>query len=460
MENFPIFLNLKQKPVVVVGGGDVALRKVKLLIKAKPKITIIAKQFCSELKGLSKTSKSIILVKKSFNHKDLGFPTIIIAATNDINLNKSISLIAKQKKIPINVVDQPNLCTFTIGSIIERDSLIISISSGGKAPVLTRMLREKIELLIPQTYSKLIEYAGNLREIVKKNLSSVNKRRIFWEDFFDNESVDNFLFNKKKIDKNLFSSLLKKFQRMKKTGEVYLIGAGPGARDLLTIRAVHLMQKCDICIYDNLVSKEVLDLVRRDADMVYAGKKRDQHTLSQKEINALLVKHAKLGKRVLRLKGGDPFIFGRGGEEIDSLMSYKISFQVVPGISAANGVSAYAGIPLTHRDFSHSCLFLTGHFKEGKIDFDWPKLIVDKQTLVIYMGLLSLLDITSMLIKHGMAKKMPIAVIESGTTINQKVIIGQLSNIKSKVDRAKIKSPALVIIGTVVSLRSKLNWFK
>ena len=219
------------------------------------------------------------------------------------------------------------------------------------------------------------------------------------------------------------------------------------------------MQKCDVCIYDNLVSDEILELVRRDAEMIYAGKKRDQHTLSQEKINDLLVTFAKQGKRVLRLKGGDPFIFGRGGEEIESLMMHKISFQVVPGISAANGISSYAGIPLTHRDHAQSCLFLTGHFKDGAIDFEWPKLIVEKQTLVIYMGLLSLGELTKNLIDHGMSKLMPIAVIENGTTKNQKVVTGELKNIKGKVTRARIKSPALIIVGTVVKLREKLNWF-
>ena len=220
------------------------------------------------------------------------------------------------------------------------------------------------------------------------------------------------------------------------------------------------MQKCDLCIYDNLVSSEVLELVRRDADLIYAGKKLDQHTLSQSQINKLLIKYAKKGKRVLRLKGGDPFIFGRGGEEIESLMKEKINFQVVPGITAANGISAYAGIPLTNRDFAQSCLFLTGHFKEGKIDFNWPMLVLEKQTLVIYMGLLSLSDLTFNLLKNGMNKETPVAVIESGTTNKQKVIIGKLSHIRSKVSRAKIKSPALIIIGEVVNLRQKLNWFK
>ena len=363
----------------------------------------------------------------------------------------------EKKKIPVNVVDQPALCTFTMGSIVERGSLVVSISSSGKAPVLVRQLREKIEMMIPDAYKDLVDLAGSLRDKVKKSIKINNKRRIFWEKFFDVENIQSFLNQNKTLTKK-FNSLLRSMKN--NTGEVYLVGAGPGERDLLTIRALHLMQKCDVCIFDNLVSDEVIELVRRDADMIFAGKKRDQHTFSQEKINDLLVKYAKKGKKVLRLKGGDPFIFGRGGEEIESLMSHKINFQVVPGISAANGVAAYAGIPLTHRDYAQSCLFLTGHFKDGKIDFDWPKLITEKQTLVIYMGLLSLPDFIKELVEHGQNKTMPVAVIQSGTTSAQRVIVGNIGNIKSKVVRSKIKSPALVIIGEVVKLRDQLKWFK
>ena len=458
MESFPVFINIKDKPITVIGGGDIALRKVKLLIKAKPKITLISKTICKDLKELLVEYNHKIVIK-SFQEKDLKNPLLIVSATNNIKVNKKISKIAHQKNILINVVDQPELCSFTMGSIVERDSLVISISSGGKAPVLVRSIREKIEALIPQSYAELVKFAGNLRSIVKKKIQSGVKRRIFWEDFFKSDYIQNFILAPEKLNLRLFNKILLGMKN-KKTGEVYLVGAGPGERDLLTIRALHLMQKCDVCIYDNLVSKDILEMVRRDADIVYAGKKQDQHTLSQDKINMLLIKFAKQGKRVLRLKGGDPFIFGRGGEEIESLMKNKIPFQVVPGITAANGIASYSGIPLTHRDHAQSCLFLTGHLKDGVINFDWPKLVVDNQTLVIYMGLLSMKELVDNLVKHGMLKKMPIAIIESGTTSKQKVVTGILSNIKLKVDKAKIKSPALIIIGTVVSLRNKLNWFK
>ena len=458
MESFPIFINLKKKPVIVIGGGDIALRKVKLLLKAEPKITLISRKICKDLKELLVGPNHKIL-QKSFQESDLKTPILIIAATNNAKTNKRISTYAQQKNILINVVDQPKLCTFTMGSIVERDSLVISISSGGKAPVLVRKIREKIETLIPQSYAELVRLSGTLRSMVKKNIQSGVKRRIFWEEFFESDYIQNFILLPKKLDLRLFNKLLLEM-RGKKTGEVFLVGAGPGERDLLTIRALHLMQKCDICIYDNLVSKDILELVRRDADLVYAGKKQDQHTLSQDKINSLLIKFAKQGKKVLRLKGGDPFIFGRGGEEIESLMKNKILFQVVPGITSANGVAAYSGIPLTHRDHAQSCLFLTGHIKDGVIDFEWPKLIVENQTLVVYMGLLSLNELVKNLIQNGMTKKMPIAIIESGTTAKQRVLIGELSNIKSKASKSKIKSPALIIIGSVVTLRGKLNWFK
>jgi len=456
MDNFPIFLEIKNKPVLVIGGGDIALRKIKLLIKSKPNLTVVAKNFCEEILDL-KDRYSIDIIQKDFHPDDIEFPMIIIAATNNKLLNKQIAQIGGKKKIPVNVVDQPSLCTFTMGSIVERGSLVVSISSSGKAPVLVRQLREKIEMMIPDAYKDLVDLAGSLRDKVKKSIKVNNKRRIFWEKFFDVENIQSFLNQNKTLTKK-FNSLLRSMKN--NTGEVYLVGAGPGERDLLTIRALHLMQKCDVCIYDNLVSDEVIELVRRDADMIFAGKKRDQHTFSQEKINDLLVKYAKKGKKVLRLKGGDPFIFGRGGEEIESLMSHKINFQVVPGISAANGVAAYAGIPLTHRDYAQSCLFLTGHFKDGKIDFDWPKLITEKQTLVIYMGLLSLPDFIKELVEHGQNKTMPVAVIQSGTTSAQRVIVGNIGSIKSKVVRSKIKSPALVIIGEVVKLRDQLKWFK
>ena len=457
MENFPIFIDINKKPVTIFGGGEIALRKAILLVKANPSLTIISKDFSKEFQDFIKKN-GLSFEYKSFDPSDIKNQTLIVAATNDKETNKAISRISQERRIPVNVVDQPKLCSFTMGSIVERDALVIAISSGGKAPVLARMIREKMEALLPASFSKLVTFSGSIRKIVKKKIKQMEKRRGFWEDFFSDNNILKKAHSNKKFTAKDIDPLIKK-RLSKSDGEVYLVGAGPGDKDLLTLRALQLMQQCDICIYDNLVSNDVLELVRRDAEMIYAGKKRDQHTLEQATINVLLMKHAKEGKRVLRLKGGDPFIFGRGGEEIEGLLKAAIPFQVVPGISAANGIASYSGIPLTHRDHAQSCLFLTGHFKEGVIDFDWSKLIAQKQTLVIYMGLLSLNEMKSNLIKHGMNQNMPVAVVQSGTTNNQKVVIGELKNIKSKVSRANIKSPALIIIGTVVDLRKDLSWF-
>jgi uroporphyrin-III C-methyltransferase/precorrin-2 dehydrogenase/sirohydrochlorin ferrochelatase len=458
MDNFPIFLDIKNKPILVVGGGEIALRKVFLLNKAAPKITVVAKSFSKDLLDLTMNNKNIHLIKRDFKNSDIDQAQLIIAATDNLKLNQKISKLARKHNILVNVVDQPELCSFTMGSIVERDALVISISSAGKAPVLVRMLREKIEAIIPSFYSLLVEQAGNLRLQIQKKFKSLKKRRLFWESFFENQQIINFLNKDKKVSSYQINKIISHIQK-RKIGEVYLVGAGPGERDLLTLRALQLMQKCDVCIYDNLVSSEILELVRRDAEKIYAGKKRDQHTIEQTKINELLVKFAKEGKTVLRLKGGDPFIFGRGGEEIETLMRQKINFQVVPGITAANGVSSYAGIPLTHRDYAQSCLFLTGHLKEGELDYDWSKLIVDQQTLVIYMGLLSLPNLIENLVAQKTSKFLPVAVIESGTLSSQKVVTGNLKNIETKVKKAKIKSPALIIIGQVVKLREKLNWF-
>jgi len=333
---------------------------------------------------------------------------------------------------------------------------VVAISSGGNAPVFARQLREKIESILPQSTKFLIEFSGSMREKVANTFKQFNKRRVLWETFYEHLSTyKNLDFNQQK---SFFKKLLNQHKKLQ-TGEVFLVGAGPGDPELLTIRALHLLQKADICIYDNLVSKEILELVRRDAHMIYAGKLRDNHTIEQNEINKLLIKYAKKGLRVLRLKGGDPFIFGRGGEEISELMSQKIKFQVVPGITSASGVSAYAGIPLTHRDFSQSCIFITGHEKDGDLKVNWERLNAQNQTIVIYMGLHSLAKITTNLIAVGMAKNMPIAVVQEGTTQNQKVLVSTLSRVVKKVADEKIKSPAILIIGNVVKLRKKIKWF-
>ncbi len=458
MKSFPIFINLIHKPVLVVGGGDVALRKIEMLLRADAKITVIASKLCKQLQDYQKLKKIHVKIK-TFEKNDLVRSVLIIAATDNKKINLLVSKTAQGLNIPVNVVDEPSLCTFTMGSIIDRSPLLIAISSEGNAPVLAKFIREKIEALIPHSFSKLASIMGSMRDTVKGRYESSQSKRIFWENFIDHPLVRQFLNQTKKLSDKQLMTLVKRNKLQKKQGEVFLVGGGPGDPDLLTFRALHLMQRSDICLYDKLISKDVLNLVRRDAELIYVGKEEDRHTVPQEKINQLLIKLAKKGNRVLRLKGGDPFIFGRGGEEIEMLMEHKIPFQVVPGITAANGISSYAGIPLTHRDYAQSCIFVTGHMKDEKLTLEWDSLAKPNQTVVIYMGLLALSQICEQLIKHGAPKSLPIAVVEQGTTSEQRVITGRLLNITQKVKQEKLKSPSLIIIGNVVKLRRKLNWF-
>ena len=456
MKRFPLFVNLDKLPVLVVGGGEIAERKINLIIKANAKVEVLARKFSPNVENLINKNK----LKKIKSNLDISTLdsnySLIIAATDNKQINKKLFNFANKNNILINVVDQPDLCTCTFGSIVERGDLVVAISTGGSAPVFARNLREKFETLLPQSTKQLINFSASIREKVMNSFSQFNKRRIFWELFFDAFAA------KKNITKSNLTTItnqLIKTLKNKHSGEVFLVGAGPGDPELLTLRALHLIQKADVCIYDNLVSKEILELVRRDAHMIYAGKLRNNHTIEQKEINQLLVNYAKKGLRVLRLKGGDPFMFGRGGEEISELMTQKIKFQVVPGITAASGVSAYAGIPLTHRDYSQSCIFITGHEKNGKLNINWSNLIHENQTIVIYMGLNSLPIIVQNLIDSGMRKNMPIALVQEGTTEKQKVMVSTISRVISKTLKSNIQSPVIIIIGEVVKLRKTIKWF-
>ncbi|MEZ0209455.1 MAG: siroheme synthase CysG [Methylophilus sp.] len=459
MQALPIFFNIAQRRCLVIGGGDVATRKVIMLLKAQGNVVVISPELTAELQQML-TKNEIEYVRDSFSAEQLTSACLVIAATNDEAVNEAVSVAAKRLNIPVNVVDAPALCTFTMGSIIDRSPVVIAISSEGNAPVLARHIRSKIETMLPAAYGRIASLAGEFREQVKARFSTTQARRRFWEDVLNGPLVERVLSGQEQAARELLGELLTQSDDAPARGEVYLVGGGPGDPDLLTFRALRLMQQCDVCVYDKLVSKEVMELVRRDAELIYVGKSRDQHTLPQEEINALLARLALEGKRVLRLKGGDPFIFGRGGEEIETLMQHGVPFQVVPGITAANGVSSYAGIPLTHRDYAQACLFITGHLKDGTVDLDWQAMARPKQTVVIYMGLVGLEQICAKLIAHGVSPQMPAAVIQQGTTQKQRVVESTLSELASDVAAAGLKPPSLTIIGEVVKLRSRLNWFK
>jgi uroporphyrin-III C-methyltransferase/precorrin-2 dehydrogenase/sirohydrochlorin ferrochelatase len=455
MNHLPIFLNLKTRPCLIVGGGKVAARKAALLTQAGATLRIVAPQLDPAFILPPNTEH----LATTFAPNHLDGVTLAIAATDDATVNAAVSREARQRNIPVNVVDDPALCSFIMPAIINRDPLLVAVSSGGASPILTRLLRGKLESLIPHAYGRLAAFAGRFRDTVKQHLTEPAQRQRFWEDALEGVIAEKVFAGDETAAEALLQNALNQSQPAA-LGEVYLVGAGPGDPDLLTFRALRLMQKADVVLYDNLVAPAIVDMARRDAERIFVGKQRDNHSLPQEDINALMVRLAQSGKRVLRLKGGDPFIFGRGGEEIETLAEHRIPFQVVPGITAATGVAAYAGIPLTHRDHAQSCVFVTGHLRDERLDLDWPRLATPNQTIVVYMGLLGLKMLCAKLIEHGLPATTPAAVVQQGTTPNQRVVTGTLATLPQQPEIATLRAPTLIIVGGVVTLREKLGWFQ
>ena len=458
MDYFPLFLKLKNQNCLVIGAGTIAARKIELLARAGAIITVIAKEISPSVTDMQ-VSHSLIIKQKHFETSDAENFRLIVSATNHSDTNQLVADTAQQLNIPVNVVDNPALCSFIFPAIIDRSPIIAAVSSGGASPVLARLLRAKLESMIPSAYGQLAQLAEKYRQKVKQHISQPNQRRIFWENVLQGDIAERVFAGQHSEAEQMLNTLIGTQESTPSIGEVYLVGAGPGDPDLLTFRALRLMQQADVVVYDRLVSSQVLDLTRRDSEKIYVGKQRKNHHLPQDSINELLATLAKQGKRVVRLKGGDPFIFGRGGEEIETLVQQGISFQVVPGITAASGCASYAGIPLTHRDHAQSCTFVTGHLKDGSIDLNWQQLSAPNQTIVFYMGLSGLKHICQSLIDHGCSTSHPIAIIQQGTTPNQRVITGTLESLPDTVDRNNIKAPTLIIVGTVVSLHEQLKWF-
>jgi uroporphyrin-III C-methyltransferase/precorrin-2 dehydrogenase/sirohydrochlorin ferrochelatase len=347
--------------------------------------------------------------------------------------------------------------------VINRAPLMIAITTGGEAPILSRILRARFETLLPAAYGRLTAFAGAQRNRVKDALPDPTLRRRFWERVVLGPVAERIFAGEEAAAAELMDAAIAEAEtsgEVAPRGEVYLVGAGPGDPDLLTFRALRLMQQADVVLYDRLIGDGVLKLVRRDAERRYVGKMARDHTLPQEDIAVLLVRLARQGKRVLRLKGGDPFLFGRGGEEIEALAAEGIPFQVVPGITAASGCAAYAGIPLTHRDHAQACIFVTGHGKDGMPDLNWQALVQPNQTVAIYMGLSSLAAIARGFIEHGAAPSTPAAVVENGTRRGQRVVTATLATLATAVEEAELNGPALIIVGSVVSLRGQLAWFE
>jgi len=459
MNFLPIFYNISGKSCLVVGGGAIAVRKAELLLKAEGKVQVVAPEIDDRLRDMA-ASHALEFEQREFVADDLQAVVCVIAATDNKALNREISELAQARAIPVNVVDSPELCSFIMPSMIDRNPVQIAISTGGVSPVLARMLRSKLETCIPGAYGELARLADECRDLVKQSLPDVDTRRRFWETVLDGQ-VAEFVFAGRTEDaRALLQQQLKDFNAGSAKGEVYLVGAGPGDPDLLTFKALRLMQKADVVVYDRLVSGPILDMVRRDAEKIYAGKARSDHAIPQENINQLLVRLAKEGKRVLRLKGGDPFIFGRGGEEIAELIDENIEFQVVPGITAASGCASYAGIPLTHRDHSQACIFVTGHRRAGGDDLNWEMLSHANQTVVFYMGLDNVERICSSMKAHGRAADTPAALVEKGTTTEQRVFVGDLDSLPGIIAHNGVSAPTLILVGEVVALHDRLGWYK
>jgi uroporphyrin-III C-methyltransferase/precorrin-2 dehydrogenase/sirohydrochlorin ferrochelatase len=432
----PIFLNVRGAPCLVVGAGQVASRKAALLRRAGAQVTMTTE----------------------FREEELDRYALAIAATSDQEVNRAVATAARARRIPVNVVDQPALCSFIMPSIIERAPLVIAVSSGGASPVLARILRARLETLIPAAYGRLAALAGEFRDRVKARFEGAQRRR-FWERTLQGPIAELVLAGRDADARKALAAAIDDTRLAFSGGEVALVGAGPGDPDLLTFRALRLMQQADVVVYDRLVSQPILELVRREAERIYAGKERAKHALPQEDINTLLVRLAKEGKRVVRLKGGDPFIFGRGGEEIDTLAAEGIPFQVVPGITAAAGCASYAGIPLTHRDYAQSVVFVTGHLQDGSLELNWRALAQPRQTIVFYMGLVALDQLCGRLVEHGLPAGTPAALVQAGTTPQQRVLTGTLETLPGIVQASEVRAPTLIVIGEVVRLRERLKWF-
>lgn len=458
MDYLPLFFKLTGQNVLLVGGGNVALRKARLLCRSGAIVTVISHKVCDELQDLLDENKGQSIVGE-YHTALLEGKMLVIAATDDNPLNERVHFDAVERNIPVNVVDSPKLCTFVFPAIVDRSPVVIGVSSGGSAPVLARLLRARLETWIPKSYGKLASIANHFRDQVKQTFSTVNHRRAFWENVLQGQIAEKVFAGRNDEAIELIEQQLETQDPEHQIGEVYLVGGGPGDPELLTFKALRLMQQADVVLYDALVSEAVLDLCRRDADLIFVGKKRDNHAVPQEGINELLVKHAKQGQRVVRLKGGDPFIFGRGGEELQTLKKHNIPFQVVPGITAASACSTYAGIPLTHRNYAQSVKFVTGQLKNRTTDLNFDELIHPNQTVVFYMGLHTLPTLCEKMIEHGKPGKTPAAIVSRGTSADQKVLTGTLETIAELQAKAKLPAPALIIVGEVVEMHENLSWF-
>ncbi len=449
---------MKDQCCLVVGGGEVASRKVSKLLSAGAKVTVVAPEMAGSLTQLAQQDR-VNLLRRPWQESDLANVMLVIAATDDTVINQQVAEACQQRNLLVNVVDNLQVGNTVFPAVVDRSPVLIAITTGG-SPALARWIKGQIEALIPASYSELASFCLSMRSTVKSRIDSVSQRTQFWRNVIFGGVAENLLTGRQQQAEELFDQLLsEQGNDAVQPGEVYLVGAGPGDPDLLTIAALRLLQKADVVVYDRLVTRQILDMVRDSAEKIYVGKQRSEHSVPQQDINQLLVDLAQQGKRVVRLKGGDPFIFGRGGEEISKLAAAGLNFKVVPGITAASGSAAYAGIPLTHRDYAHVCIFVAGSLKDRKMAINWSSLAKPKQTLAFYMGLSSVTAIAQNLIEHGLSSETPLALVQQATTMNQQVFTATLSTVDALLEQQDIQPPTMIIVGEVVKLRDQYKWF-
>ena len=452
MDYFPGFLNLEGRRCVIVGGGDVALRKARLLHGAGAVLSVVAPETSQAFAEFIERH-ALFWTPREFEESDLDEAWLVVTATGKPVVDGAVYAAAGKRQLFCNSVDDQGNSSYITPAIVDRSPLVVAISSGGAAPVLARSVREKIELLLPTQFGRLAELAARWRERAKQQIDSLSLRRRFWESVFGGRISGLAIGGKYDEAERAVADLLVDFgDREPASGKAWLVGAGPGDPDLLTVRAVQILQSADVILHDRLVSDEILAMARRDADLVSVGKSPGCAVNTQEEINDKLVELVRQGKHVCRLKGGDPFVFARGGEELEALRDAGFAAEVVPGITAAAGCAAAAGIPLTHREASQSVVFATGHGKDSVDRLDWPSLARDRQTLVFYMAVARFDDLMNALIAHGRATDTPVAVIERGTTPKQRVVRGTLGQLQMLKQAQRLESPAILIVGEVAAM--------
>ncbi|MEI8297252.1 MAG: siroheme synthase CysG [Pseudomonadota bacterium] len=465
MRYFPLFLDLRDRLVVIVGGGTIAERKLALVAESGARLKVVAPTLTAALQAAREAGR-LEHVPRQFEAHDLEGARLVIAATSDRVVNAEVARAAEQRGIIANVVDDLELSTGILPAIIDRSPIVVAVSTGGTAPVLARRIRAQLETVVDESLGRFAAFAAAWRSRIRTAIPDLSARRRFYDWLLDGPVAALVRHARPAAAAELIASELARYSHPsaastqdKHCGSVALVGAGPGDPGLLTLKALRALQGADVVLHDRLVSHEVLLLARREADLIEVGKSGHGHSVAQQQIHQLMLEHALAGRRVVRLKGGDPFVFGRGGEELEFLRAHGIPYEVVPGVTAALACAAYAGIPLTHRDHSGSVRLLTAHCRESLDTTDWRGLAAARETLAVYMGVAMLAQLRTELIRHGRDPATPIAFIENGSRPEQRVVVGTLAQIEQLAADHAVRSPALLIVGEVAGLATQLHWF-